>query len=200
MNKLLIGTTINNFDDISEKLYYLKKHSSKNTYTKVLKSVINTSLSIVLLCLIYGVVLFGGMVYLDNLANSHVNEHNIHYTSQNVGHIRSGVLYYIDNEKYVVDMSDFGYDINDYESGTDFTIYLDENRNVVDIIPVDDNQITLSDITVYWMIGSLLCTIFVFIIYAIWLGCSQSNFNPSKEWQKYCKWLESKDRIDWYYG
>lgn len=47
MNKLLLGATAYNWYDICKKLDYCKKHSSEQTYVKVLKSLVRSSLSIV---------------------------------------------------------------------------------------------------------------------------------------------------------
>lgn len=201
MNKFLTLTTIDNIDELLEKLDYCKKHSSKKTYQKVLHSFIKSVLFIVIICLVYAVILWCGVDYSIKQTNSLVNENDISFSFAKTGHIRSGELYYIDNEKYVVNMSDFGYDINDYESGTDFTIYLDENHNIVDIILVDKNEITSSDKIVYWIIGPTICAAFILIFYAIWTRYSKSSLNPGKEWNKYCRWLETRDSSEtWYYG
>lgn len=201
MNHLQKITTISNWEDILEKLDYCRKHSSKEIYEKVLSSFIRTALSIVVLCIIYAIVLISGMCYFDKAVNSQVNENGIRYTFQKTGHIRSGVLYYIDNEKYEVDVSDYGYNINDYESGTDFNIYLDENHNVIDIRLVNNDEMTASDKMVHWLLGSLIGVVLLFIIYTLWLRNSKSILNPGKEWNKYGEWLETKDENEkWYYG
>ena len=141
------------------------------------------------------------MNHFDKQINSHVNDNNISYSHKKIGHIRSGVLYYIDNEKYEVDMSKYGYNINDYKSGTDFRIYLDENHKVVDIKPISDKEITSSEKQAYWIVGSLVSFSIILIVHAIWLRYSKSSLNPSKEYNKFGKWLETKDNNEeWYNG
>lgn len=200
MNKLLLGATTYNWYDICKKLDYCKKHSSGQTYARVLKSLVRSFLSIVVICLVYAVVLISGISYFDRQINSHVNEKGISYHFEKTGHISGGVLYYIDNEKYEVDMEAYGYHRDDYEAGTDFSIYLDENRRVIDISPIDRNKSTPSDKLVYWMLGSTIGAVFVVLIYAVWLIHSKSRLNPAREWQRFGKWLETTDREDWYYG
>lgn len=200
MNRMLAGTTRYNWYDILAKLDYCKKHSSKQTYDRVLKSLIRTALSVVVICLVYATVLICGMNYFDKQINSHISENHISYSFEKTGHISGGILYYIDNEKYEVDMSAYGYDADDYESGTDFSIYLDENRRVVDISPIDKNEITASDKMVYWMLGSTIGAAFVLVFYAIWAGYSKSVLNPGREWSKFGRWLKTKDaEEEWYY-
>lgn len=144
MNHLQKITTISNWEDILEKLEYCRKHSSKETYEKVLSSFKRTVLSIVLICIIYAIVLI---------------------------------------------------------SGTDFNIYLDENHNVIDIRLVNNAARTASDKMVYWLLGSLIGVVLLFIIYILWLSNSKSSLNPGKEWNKYGKWLETKEENEnWYYG
>lgn len=201
MNNFQTAAMLSNWNDISEKLDYCKKHSSKETYGKVVKSFRRTALSIVFICIIYAIVLVSGMIYFDKQINTHVNENNISYNFVKTGHIRSGELYYIDNEKYEVDMADYGYNITDYESGTDFNIYLDENHKVIDICLVNNEEITASDKMVYWLTGSLIGAVLFLIVYTLWLGFSKSILNPAKEWCKYGKWLKTKDlNEEWYYG
>ena len=201
MNKILTATTAYNWYDILKELDYLKKHSSKETYDKVLKSFKRTAFSIVVICILFIIVLMSGMNHFDKQINSHVNDNNISYSHEKIGHIRSGVLYYIDNEKYEVDMSKYGYNINDYKSGTDFRIYLDENHRVVDIKPISDKEITSSEKQAYWIVGSLVSFSIILIVYAIWLRYSKSSLNPSKEYNKFGKWLETRDNNEeWYNG
>ena len=107
MNKILTATTAYKWYDISKKLDYLKKHSSKETYEKVIKAFKRTALSILAICIVFIIVFASGLAYFDKQINSHVNENNVKYSYEKIGHIRSGVLYYIDNIKYEVDMSKY---------------------------------------------------------------------------------------------
>jgi hypothetical protein len=196
MDKMLTASTAFRGVEIKKKLDYLKKHSSKETYDKVAKSFHKTELIIIVICIISVIIQSIEFDYFNKKINSKINENNISFSYEKTGHVLSGVLYYIDNEKYEIDMSEYGYDINDYEDRTDFRIYLDENHNVVDIIPVNKNEITITEKFANWTVGHIIFFVIVMLIFYFW-----SRKTMNKEWIKYCNWLKTKaDNEEWYNG
>ena len=198
---ILAVSSILNFGEIGRMLDYCKKHSSEETYSIVIKSYKKTIISTLILIFILLFIFIGGIIYFDKAKESKITTNNISYSSVKRGHIGNGVVWYIDNVKYEIDISDFGYNISDYEKETNFDIYLDENHNVVDVKPVIKGNLTSTDKFVWWIVGSLVSMCIILIAYINWIRYSKSRLNPSKEYFEYIKWFMNKSEDgEWYSG
>lgn len=190
-----------NFYEISKILDYCEKHSSKETYSAVKKSVKKTIISILILLVAFIAIFAFGIIHFDKKIDSHTTSNNITYSHEKIGHVGNGVVWYIDNVKYEIDISDFGYDINNYEYGTDFNVYLDENHKVVDVNPIIKGNSTAADNMAWWLVGSLITICIILIGFAIWIRRSKSNLNPGREYFAFVTWLNNKtENEDWYNG
>lgn len=196
----LAFSTAVNWYNIVQMLDYCKKHSSSETYLAVMKSFKRTMISILTILFIFVIIFVAGIIHFDKAINSKVTTNNISYSLEKTGHVGNGVVWYIDNIKYEIDPSQFGYDINHYDKGTDFYIYLDENHNVVDVKPVD-KSITASDKMALWLVGSLFSICFILIAFVLWTRYSKSELNPTREYAAYVNWFRNKSADEkWYYG
>ena len=196
----LAFSAVMNFRDIAQMLDYCKKHSSEETYTSVIKSFKKTVISILIILLVLILVFAGGMLHFGKEIDSKITANNVSYSFEKTGHVGNGVVWYIDNVKYEIDISDFGYDINDFEEKTDFRIYLDDAHRVVDISPVTKGN-TASDKMLYWIIGSMISMCAVLITFTIWMRYSKSKLNPMREYYSYVKWFRNKAENEaWYNG
>ncbi|MFV0342052.1 MAG: hypothetical protein ACK5JH_04060 [Anaerocolumna sp.] len=196
-SSLIFGTTVR-LKDTFKRLKYCKEHSSEETYTKVLKSVKKTGF-------LTAFVFIGVMgIYMSVLAilarptDTDVSSNIISYSDSKIGHVYGDEFWYIDNEKYIVDIADYGYNINDYEWRTPFNVYLDENHNVVGIDPFVS---VVYSVAIYWMIGGFVSYVIIMVIFAMWLKYRKSSLNPGREWFLCNKWLNAKDiEHEWYNG
>lgn len=197
---VLAFSAIGNFADIAKMLDYCKKHSSEETYSAVFKSFKKAIAFLLIIIFVFLSVFVAGVIHFSKDLDSKVTANNISYSFEKRGHVGNGVVWYIDNEKYEIDISHFGYDINDYEERTDFSIYLDDDHNVVDISP-SVKGVTGADKMMYWVLGFIILFSAILIVFAIWLGYSKSRLNPMREYAAYVKWFRNKsENEEWYHG
>lgn len=182
-------------------LDYCKKHSSKKTYKLVAKSFKKTVVSIIAILFFLITIFAIGAIYFSKRVDEKVTKNNINYSFEKIGHVGNAVIWYIDNVKYEIDISNFGYNIDDYEHGSDFYVYLDENHNVVDITPIVKSDITATDKMIFWLLGSLISMCIILITFTIWVRYSKSKLNPMREWVAFTTWFKNKpENEDWYNG
>lgn len=193
-----------NFAKIGRMLRYLKTHSSDETYAKVKKSYINLVIVVTIFCLIWLSIFTSGFAYLVDKTDLKITANNIAYEENKLGRVGDGIVWYTMNTtRYEIDISDFGYDIHDYEYGARFNIYVDENQHVVDIAPVVKSSLTgwekdEGDLVIYWYISSLVLSVVTILILRQWMVNSKSKRNPAREWMTYFRWYD-KNEIDGYW-
>lgn len=187
-NVLAVNAAVN-LASVLTNLRYCKMYSPPKVYKKVLNSVIRT-IAIILVALLLWVASLccGFVIFLAPDAKITPNT-QMSYDSVKAGHAGEEVLWYINNDKYEIDISRFGYNINDYGINEDFEVYLDYKGDVIDVIPKsdvkDDNVIN----AIIWFGGGFALVIIVFLIIAI-LTKTNSRLNPLLAYYEFVLWLE----------
>lgn len=181
-------------------LDYCKTHSSKETYNRVAKSLKLSSLTVLLICVVFCIVFSIELSLQMNAKPENITIHGISYETERTGRIGYDDLFYTYNKsRYDIDIADYGYSMSDFELYDTFSVYLDKNEEVVDIVPQKDIPKSFGDYMIYVCLGTMLVFIIILLVYAIWSKKSKSRLNPAREWVEYCNWYRSNDRAsEWY--
>lgn len=196
--RVLAASSAVNFARARRALEYCRGCSSDRIYAAVKKSCQRVVVWTIMFCLIFVMILGAVMFHFSRGKNSHVTDNGIAYSCVKTGHVGDGVVWYINNDKYEVDISEFGYDIQNFEHGSDFNVYLDENGDVVDIIP--EEETAGSALGAYWIVGLMVGFIVFLCSWAIWMRYSKSRLNPGREYYTFMKWYQNAMPGDWYGG
>lgn len=185
MNKLLGMATAANFASAELKRDWAKNHLDHYTYARVEKSrkatLVNTTIFVVFLVVLFGIAVAVGTVKQKELRSW--------YDTCRTGRVLGETVYYIDNEKYEILLSDYGYDYHDFENRDIFDIYFNEEGDIIKIAPYDDSIFNEKNILVNIYIGGAI--LMIIMILCIYLPICYHTFG--RDWRKYCRWFDKSD-------
>lgn len=179
MNQLLYISTLFRFFNNIVMLNWAKENLDNDTFKIIQKSYKDikkyTVIIMVLLMLTYSVVLLPQISIID--------KYSADLTRQ--GHVSGKKVWYIKNDKKELNLSDYGYNYNDYKENDKFVVYLDKNYNVKDIAPLEEVQNEKNKPFII-MIGGIV--LIIFIILFIYVPIAYNTFG--KAWGQFNRWYE----------
>lgn len=186
MSYLSNAATAANMLSTRTKLKWAEMHLDADTYGKIKKSYNDIKKYTVIVTLILVVSVFIAITMAFSVQASVRSD----YDTWKAGHVSEDKVWYINNVKYEVELSDYGYNAADFSVGDNFRVYLDKNDKVVKISSDDDvNKLLEDDLAAVVMLGSLLFMIVVLLCVHVPIA-----FNTyGKIWRKYGLWFEGSD-------
>lgn len=186
MSYLSNAATAANILSNHTKLEWAKWNLDAGTYGKIKKSYNDIIKYTVITTVILTIIVFIAIT----MAFSAQASVRSAYSTWKIGHASEDKVWYINNIKYEVNMSDYGYDAANFSVGDNFRVYLDQNDEVIKISSDDDvNKLMEDDLVAVVMVGSLLFMIVVLLCIHVPIA-----FNTyGKIWRKYGVWFEKAD-------
>lgn len=171
------------FSDNNKKLLWAKCNLDseiykeiEQSYRKIIKCTLIVFLTIVIICFI--VISFA--FYIQDSVHSAFDEWK-------QGHVSGDIVWYINNEKHQINLSDYGYDSANYFDGDYFRIYFDKEGYIVKITPDKEVNKVLEDyLAVIAMIGSIIFMLFA--ILCIHLPIAFHTYG--KMWRRFSVWYD----------
>lgn len=186
MNHMMNVSTAARFQAFHIMLDWAQKNLDAETYAKIKKSykdVIKYTLIVVLVLFIF---MLAAMITAFSVRNSARST----YDTWKTGHVSGNKVWYIDNVKYEVELSDYGYYPADFMDRDLFRVYLDHNGNVIKIQAEADVNKMMEDYMVpVVMLGSLF--LMISIILCIHVPIAMKTYG--RIWRKYGVWFEKAD-------
>ncbi|MBE5962243.1 MAG: hypothetical protein E7256_12840 [Lachnospiraceae bacterium] len=197
MNSSVLSSLSANTRTTKRNVALCKQHCTPETYEKVMKSLKKLNRCTATIVITILAILGASLIHFAIKSDSQVNTNQISYSTEKVGHLSENTVWYINNIKYEIDITQFGYSTGAYADGTDFRVYLDDNGNVIDLIPIIKGELTASDQMALCMVIGLFMMCFVPISWAIWVRKSKSKLNPGREWFLFLTWLQKRTPFEY---
>lgn len=163
--------------DIGRRLSYAREYCDKSTYERIYKSYKKTlgySVIFILLLLIgYTIMLVTQIPTMDKYASDNVRP----------GHVSGNTVWYIQNDKHEIKLTDYGYNETDFNDNEKFVVYLDKDNHVIGIAP---DKIAKKERELPFVL--MICGLFLMIvmILCIWTPISYKTFG--KDFRTFNKW------------
>ena len=186
MNHMLNVSTTANFLSNQVKLEWAKRNLDTDTYNKIKRSYNSVIKYTLIVTLVLVVMIF---VAITMAFSAQASVHSA-YDTWKKGHVSGNIVWYINNDKYEVELSDHGYNPADFSDGDIFRVYLDESGSVIKILSDNDVNKTMEDnIAAIVMVGSLI--IMIIVLLCIHLPIAINTYG--KIWHKYGIWFGKAD-------
>jgi len=105
------------------------------------------------------------------------------------GHVSGEKIWYIQNDKKELKLSDYGYDYQEFQDNEDFIVFLDKNNQVTSIVPQKEKNFEMNlpgIVMASILIGSIiLLLIYMFVCYKTF----------GKAWHKFSVWYDKTDNL-----
>lgn len=172
--------TLATFESNKMSLMWAKENLNKDIYIKIEKSyediIKYTVIVMVVLILIYFIVVLTQVSTMDKYSSD----------STRTAHVYKDKIWYIQNDKKEINLSDYGYNYKDYSENEQFIVYLDKDYNVINISPLKDVQNEKHSPAIIMVLGLVLIII---IILCIYVPICYNTFG--RNWRKFCKWYNN---------
>ena len=186
MSHMLNISTASNFASQAIMLNWAKKSLDAEVYKKIKKSYSDIIKYTVIVLLVLIVIDFIAIMSASSIQASQQS----YYDTWKRGHVSGDTVWYINNIKYEVSLSDYGYDPVNFSDGDIFRVYLDGDGNVLKISSdADVNKFLEDDIMAVAMVGGLILMLVVFL--CIHLPIAYNTYG--KIWRKYATWYQKAD-------
>ena len=174
--------TLLRFASNQKKLNWAKRNLDENTYKKVEKSykdIIKYTVIILLVLILISFIAIGSQIdTMDKYSSDRTR----------TAHVSGEKIWYIQNDKKEINLSDYGYNYKDYSEGEQFIVYLDKDYNVINISPLKDAKNEKNRPAVI-MVGSLILSIIVAV--CIFVPIAYNTFGSN--WYKFNRWYDKAD-------
>lgn len=172
-----------NVSEQRSRLKYLENNVQDPVLVKKVKKSYKSIIWITILILFILIGIFTAMIL--NLESTYGK-----YTSQNTrtGYLSGEKVWYVENIKRELTLSDYGLDYNNFNNGSTFTIVLDKENNVIEVLDKEKFDAEKNK-KIYLIVGMLPLSLIVLL-----LTVPLSKKTYGKAWSQYGKWYYNKSK------
>lgn len=136
-------------------MIYARKHCDQKTLERIISSYNKifkyTLITLLVLILAYGIAV--------SLAYAKFDNHSA--DSTRIGRVNGEIIWYVQDIKREIKLSDYGYNSLDFNDNDKFTVFLDKENNVIDIEP-ERSEFSGPPVV---MVGGLILMIIIMFTY-----------------------------------
>lgn len=171
-------------------LKWAEEHLDAPTYQRILKSYKAVIRNCAIIIVAWLILLCGAVFWAFSAQSAYMSD----YSSIRTGRVQGDTIYYIDNIKYEINPSDYGYNTADYSAGSKFRIYFDQNDKIVRIRPEAEVNSLMED-DLLWIVillgGGLILPIVLLVIF---VPVALKTFG--RDWHAYGIWYQRHDAVE----
>lgn len=164
-------------------LYYCKRNTDSVTYKKVEASLNKVHKYTLIVTVIFFVILIGIMFAASSVPRSNEPVSDI----WKYGRVSRNTVWYINNDKCEINLSDYGYNPVDYSDNDKFIVYLNEEGSVLNIFPGDE---PLSDAVLCVLIAIGGGVFFLLFVFCIHIPIALHTYG--KAWHAFGRWYHKR--------